>query len=77
MPDRFRRLKYYDCTLDLIRNTRVQPTIKSNPNNKSELFYRFKGKTKGGNVYSVQIKENKVTKRKDFISIIPRNEKNS
>lgn len=72
-PDRFRRLKYFECSLDLMKNSVITPTTKINPNNKSEIFHRFMGKTKGGNIFKVQIKENIKTKRKDFISIVPLN----
>jgi len=77
LPDRVRRLKYFDCAVDLIRNSKIEPIIKSNPNNKSELLYRFIGITKGGEIFMVQIKENKRTKRKNLISIIPKTKKSS
>ena len=69
--DRLNRLRYYDCALDLIKNSRLKPTTKVNLYNKNELFHRFSGQTKEGEVYFIQVKENIKTKRKDFISILP------
>lgn len=71
--ERTRRLKYFECALDLIKNSKITPSVKTNPNKQSESLYRFAGKTKGGNIFFVQIKENKKTKRKDLISIFPVN----
>lgn len=69
--DRVRRLKYLACALELIENSKIPPTIKPNPNRKSELLYRFYGKTKDGDAFYVQIKEEIKKKRLNFISIFP------
>ncbi len=69
--DRTRRLKFYDCAIDLMRNSSQSPVTRENFKNKDELLHRFYGKSKGGQAYIVQIKENKRTKRKDLISIYP------
>lgn len=69
--DRTRRLKFYECALDLIKNTTQDPTTKDNPNKLEEILWRFWGITKNNEFFRVQIKENKRSKRKDFISIIP------
>ncbi len=69
--DRIRRMKYIDCGFDLIRNSKIDPITRENFKAKNELLHRFYGKTKGGETYVVQIKENKRTKRKDLISIFP------
>lgn len=71
--DRFRRLGLLVCAIDLIRNTRLTPTIKDNPNNNSEQLLRFAGQTKDGIRFFVQIKQNKHTRRKDFISVFVKN----
>ena len=73
LPERLRRLKYFDCALDLIKNSKMEPVKKVNPKDKTVLLYRFTGKTKGGDIFQVQIKENRKSKRKDFISILPPN----
>lgn len=69
--DRVRRLKFYDCALDLIRNSTYNPETRENFQKKDELLHRFYGETSKGEKFVVQIKENKRTKRKDLISIYP------
>jgi len=69
--DRTRRLKFYNCAIDLIRNSSTSPVSRENFKNKDELLHRFYGKTKNKECFIVQIKENKRSKRKDLISIYP------
>ncbi len=70
--DRIRRLKFFNCAIELIQSTSKKPTTKPNPNKKNELLHRFGGKTKENQLFLIQIKENRSTKRKDLISIIPK-----
>lgn len=65
--ERFIRLKLFNPSIELIKNSRYIPIIKDNPNNKNEMFYRFAGQTKS-KLFIVQIKENKKSKRKYFMS---------
>lgn len=51
--DRVRRLKYFDCALDLIRNTMLNPETKDNFQMKNELLHRFYGTTKNGEEFIV------------------------
>jgi hypothetical protein len=69
--DRVRRLKYYLCALDLIKNSRNEPAITINPMKKSEILYRFVGTTKFNNTYYVQIKMDKKN-QKFFMSVFPK-----
>ena len=69
--DRMRRLKYFPCAIELIRNTRFEPTTKENPNRRSEILHRFSGITKDQDLFYVQIKEHKRTGQKFLISIFP------
>jgi len=69
--DRTRRLKFFDCAMDLIRNSTENPVTRENFRKKDELLHRFYGETKNKEKFIVQIKENKRTKRKDFISVYP------
>lgn len=72
--DQARRLKFYDAALDLIRNTREAPdTIFAN-DDLDNLLHRFHGVTRDGYPFSVQIKQNKRTGRKDFMSVFPERE---
>ncbi|MCX6811153.1 MAG: hypothetical protein NT039_00445 [Candidatus Berkelbacteria bacterium] len=69
--DRVRRLRFYDCALDLIINSHRDPETRDNFKKKDELLHRFYGISTKGEKFTVQIKENKRTKRKDLISIYP------
>ncbi len=70
MHDRVRRLKYYLCALDLIENTMLKPYSQTNPMRKSEILHRFIGQIHTGELFYVQIKENK-HKQKYFMSVFP------
>lgn len=70
--DRVRRLKFYECALDLIKNSNYNPETRENFAKKDELLHRFYGATEKGEEFVVQIKENKRTKRKDLISVYPK-----
>jgi hypothetical protein len=69
--DRSRRIKYCAAAIDLIRNSRFQPVSKENPNERSEVLHRFAGRTKEGESFFVQIKENKRSGEKYLISVFP------
>lgn len=68
--DRDRRLQYYQAALDTIRNSTIIPEYKTNPNNKSEMVYRIEAKTKDGDKFYVQIKQNRQG-NKHFMSVFP------
>ena len=69
--EQLQRSKLFLCAIDLLRNTRSSPkTIFSN-NNMNEMLHRFEGETKDGEVFYVQVKQNKRTGRKDFMSVFP------
>lgn len=71
--DRTRRLRFFNCALDLMRNSSHNPNTADNFKKKDELLHRFYGITKNKEKFVVQIKENKRTRRKDLISIYPEN----
>ena len=70
-PERFRRLKYFLAAIELIRNSRNEPSSKENPNRPSEILHRFAGLTKNKDLFYVQIKEDKKSERKYFMSCFP------
>lgn len=70
-PERIVRVQYFICAVDLIENSRSKPTIRINPENNKEIFYRFYGKTAKNNVFYVQIKENLKRNQKYFMSVFP------
>ncbi len=69
--DKVRRLKFFACGLELIQNSRFEPTSKENPNKLSEILHRFIGITKNKEIFKVQIKEDKRSGEKFLISIFP------
>lgn len=69
--DQMRRLKYYLAAVDLIRNSREKPDTIFSKDDLDTLLHRFHGTTKNGQPFVVQIKENKRTNRKDFMSVFP------
>lgn len=72
LKDRTRRLRLYSAAIDLMRNSRHEPETIFDKNDKSSLLHRFYGVTKDGVEYCVQIKQNKRTGRKDFMSVFDR-----
>ncbi len=72
-PDRIRRLKFYCCAVELIKINRIDPNTVQDPNNSENRLHRFVGATKENDVFMVQIKENKKTNQKYFISVFPVN----
>jgi hypothetical protein len=69
--ERNKRLKYYACGIELLRSTRQQPTTKKNPNKSNESMHRFAGLSPSGDLFYIQVKENRRTNRKDFMSVFP------
>ncbi len=69
--DKVRRLKLYPCAIDVLRNCRAIPDSMQNPNNRAEMLHRLSAMTHDGVMFNVQIKEDKKTGRKDFISVFP------
>lgn len=69
--DRVRRMKYFGCAIDLIQNSHFKPNSTKNPNQSSEMLYRFYGTTANDELFCVQIKEKMKTKQKFLISVFP------
>jgi len=69
--DRFRRLKYFAAALEVIRESRNHPLSSDNPHALSEILHRFAGITKEGELFYAQVKEDKRSGRKYFISCFP------
>jgi len=70
--DRTRRMKFFPAAVDLIKNNRIKPSF-IEVNNSSEVYYRFFGATKDHVLFCVQVKENKKTGQKFFMSCFPQN----
>ncbi len=69
--ERFKRLKYFAAALEVIKNSKNQPISKQNLNKESEILHRFAGLTKNKELFYMQIKENKRSGKKYFISCFP------
>lgn len=69
--DRARRLKFLPCALELTRNTRHDPLTFEELDKRGELLHRFAGKTSDGRLFYVQIKQEKRTGKKQFMSLFP------
>jgi hypothetical protein len=71
LTEQSNRLKYYPCALDLIRNTTSTPETVFEKNSPSVLLHRFKGQAADGSYFYVQIKDNRRTGHKEFMSVFP------
>lgn len=63
------RLKFYKAAIDLLRNTTYAPDTIFDSKDKNTLLHRFYGKTREGIAFCVQVKEDKRSGRKDFMSV--------
>lgn len=69
--DKTRRVKYFPCAIDLIEHSKFDPVITQSLERPSEILHRFAGKTKDGQLFFVQIKENIFSREKCLISVFP------
>jgi len=69
--DQARRLKFFACAIDLIKNSPFEPISKENPNKPSEILHRFAGMSCENDLFFVQIKEDKRSGKKWLISVFP------
>jgi len=59
------------CAIELLKESRIAPVSKSNPNKTGEVLHRFAGITAGGEEFYVQVKEYKRNGNKYFMSVFP------
>ncbi len=69
--ERIRRLAYFSAALEVIKKSRNHPASQENPHKSGENLHRFAGLTKGGELFYAQIKEDKRSGKKYFISCFP------
>uniref|UniRef100_A0A7C4R5G3 Uncharacterized protein n=1 Tax=candidate division CPR3 bacterium TaxID=2268181 RepID=A0A7C4R5G3_UNCC3 len=62
--DRERRLSFFPCAIELIKNSKIDPESREDSNKKSDILHRFYGITGKNEKFCVQIKENKKTNEK-------------
>ncbi len=65
------RAKLFLAAVDLLRNTAIAPDTLFSEKDKNTLLHRFYGETKDKIEFAVQVKQNKRTSRKDFMSVFP------
>lgn len=65
--ERMKRLRFFKAAVELVKHSRNEPIIKTNPNKPGEKFYKFVGLTAEKDIFFAQIKEDK-RKRKYFMS---------
>lgn len=70
--EQMKRLMLYNAAIDLMRNTRLDPETISKKDSPGVLLHRFYGITKEGVEFCVQVKQDKRTNRKDFMSVFDR-----
>jgi hypothetical protein len=71
--DRARRIKFYNCAIDLLIHSSLPPTTKVNPKNAEKLWHRFYGQALDGERFVVQVMESRKQLKKKFISVFPLN----
>ena len=69
--ERARRLKLLPCALEVLRHSRHEPLTIDDINESHILRHRFAGRTKNGSLFYVQVKQNKRTGTKQFLSLFP------
>lgn len=70
--DRTSRLKLYLCAIELLRHSKHAPDTIFSAGNLHTMLHRFTGETNEGEQFYVQVKEDKRTGRKDFMSVFPK-----
>lgn len=69
--DAVRRMKFFSCAIELIKNSKYEPLSKQDPNNSDIILHRFAGATSQKELFYVQIKENKRSGEKSLLSVFP------
>jgi len=69
---RTQRLKLYRAAIDLLRKSHDAPETIYQKNDLNILLHRFHGVTKDGIGFCVQVKQDKRSGRKDFMSVYPK-----
>lgn len=69
--ERVVRMKLFPCAIELLQRSTCMPISKQNPNKPAELLHRFLGITSENVEFVVQVRENKRTGEKWFMSAFP------
>ncbi|MBI2436865.1 MAG: hypothetical protein HYV41_03955 [Candidatus Magasanikbacteria bacterium] len=71
MP-KFRRMKFFPAAIELLQNSNIDPVSIENPNKKNQILHRFTGVTRDGELFIVQVKEEKKGGEKWLMSAFPK-----
>jgi len=69
--DQRRRMKLFNCAIELIQKSRINPVSKVNVDKPRETLHRLSGLTPDNELFFVQIKEDRIKKQKWLTSIFP------
>lgn len=70
--ERRKRLRFYKAAIELLRSSREVPEVSFSADDRTIVLYRFYGMTKDGEHFCVQVKEDKRSSRRDFMSVFAR-----
>jgi hypothetical protein len=73
--ERRKRLKFYMAAIDLLRHTTQHPETSIETTQQQVFLHRFYGSTSEGVEFCVQVKVDKRSGRKDFMSVFQRKNK--
>ncbi len=65
------RLRYFKAAIEVIEKSKNDPISTENPHKKGEILHRFAGFTKNKELFYVQIKQDKRSGAKYFMSCFP------
>ncbi len=68
--DRLRRLRYFACAIELLKESTYKPELKLGKGTEKELWYRLYGETRNKEKFIVQIKETS-NKQLYLLSVFP------
>lgn len=69
--DQKRRMRLFNCAVELIQKSRLSPVSKENIDKPREILHRFSGVTPDDEIFFVQIKEDRRKNQKWLMSIFP------
>ncbi len=69
--DRARRLRFFPCAIELLRNSRQAPKTFFEAYDKDSIRHQFIGVTNDGTTFSVVVKQDRSSGKKQLLSVFP------
>ena len=69
--DKTRRAKLFPCAIELLQKSKKEPKLRQYKERPNFLLLRFAGRTKGGQLFYVQVKHDKRSGEKWLMSVFP------